>query len=125
MDTAEAASSTTLCKSRLSVYNYTKKITIPYTVKYAVVRLFTLVPGSMMIRGTNTCLQESLGRAGEVQISSRPLLLFSKARSSDPVAAAGTRYQNSRHASPSSPSGPLSNILTTASPGEKKANRPT
>lgn len=85
---------------------------IQFNYRYVVICHFTWVPGSMTFNGTKTCLQESLGRAGEVQISTRPMLLFSRTRSSDPLAATGARYQNSRQASPSSPSGPLSKIFT-------------
>lgn len=66
----------------------------------------------VIVRGTNTCLHEFLGRAGEFQTSVRPAPLLRLARSSDPWSPVGTRYQNSRQASPSSPSGALSKILT-------------
>lgn len=80
---------------------------------------FTWVAGSVTFRGAYTCLHEFLRWAGEVQISTRWALLFSRARSSDPLAATGARYQNSRQASPSSPSGPLSKIWTETSSREK------
>ncbi|TNN43359.1 hypothetical protein EYF80_046447 [Liparis tanakae] len=78
-----------------------------------------------MSKGTNTCRQASVWRAGELQSSVRPALLLSRAPSSDPLVSAEDKYQNSRQASPSSLSGPLSRTVTTASSGgeEDKKNK--
>lgn len=98
-----------------------KKINFPvqFSYKYISVFYFTFIPGSVMFSWTNTCLQEPPGSAGEVQISCRPVLLFNRARSCGAPAGSGARYQNSRHASPSSPRGALSNVFTATSVSEK------
>lgn len=99
-----------------------KKTNFPvqFSCKYISAVYFTFVPGSVRFSWTNTCLQEPPGSTGEVQITRRPVLLFNRARSCGAPAGSGGRYQNSRHASPSSPRGALSNVFTATSPVSEK-----
>lgn len=93
---------------------------VQFSYKYISVFYFTFVPGSVMFSWTNTCLQVPPGSAGDVQISRRPVLLFKRARSCGAPAGSGARYQNSRHASLSSPRGALSNVFTATSSVSEK-----
>lgn len=96
---------------------------VQFSHKYATTFHSTLVPGSVTISWTNTCLQESEGTSGEVHISLRPVLLLERARSWETSSGTGERYRNSRQASPSRPRAALSNRFTTASPGSGKGSR--